>query len=181
MSYKCKQWNPSGSVRLPFLFKCSCIFLVHGDFSLLSLLLFCSYTATAVPQLDRSRIFAFRALQEVAHPYLVQHKILLLRTQNKVNPSSCPELHSVVQRGSQLMASQGIMSSGRKMCASAACATGQKVPGKLGNWDVTSEKVSGERAGLKVGRFLLAAVLSGQLICLGREGCCHPTWSQGSG
>lgn len=72
------------------------------------------------------------------------------------------------------MASQGIMSSGRKMCASAACATGQKVPGKLGNRDVTSEKVSGERAGLKVGRLLLAAVLSGQLICLGREGCCHP-------
>lgn len=132
MSYKCKQWNPSGSVRLPFLFKCSCIFLVHGDFSLFSLLLFYSFIATAVPQLDRSRMFAFCALQKVAHAYLVHYKILLLGTQSKVNPSSSLELHLVAQSGSQLTASQGIMSAGRKLCASAACVTGQKARGKLG-------------------------------------------------
>lgn len=69
-------------------------------------------------------MFALCVRQTVAHSYLgLRAKQIIFSY-----PDSC----LMAQRGPKFMASQGIMSSGIKVGASAVCATSQKAPRKEG-------------------------------------------------
>lgn len=123
-------------------------------------------------------MFALCALQAMSHPYLTFHKALLFWTQCKANPSSFSDSSLASQRGSQLLASQGIVASERKVGASLDSATSPETPKEEdGNYDFPSEEISGECVKPKGSRVILSAVFVEQL---GRAGCCHPLYSQGS-